>query len=348
MKKGLIWLVVVMVVATMTLIGIGCKTTAVETTAAETTAAETTAAETTAAETTAAGESELAGKKRIVYVTPCFNFSPDWNVAHKWFMDKCQENGYIGTVVGPNEINTEIMIEDMEIAIADKVDAIANCPLVPDQFKATYEKAKAAKIPVVDVAIDSGFDAAISFVGTNYDEVGKMAADKIYEKVGKGANILVVYTGPESANQENELNAFIKYADEKYPGAFKIVDKVFDKSQIELAAELGKASLTAHPEINVVWCIEGAAPQGISTAVQELNLVGKVNILGIDMQPKTVEDMAAGIIWASFEQNFPGWGGTPVDLLTDYWAGKEVPRVVDSGVTFWSNDKLDEYYATHK
>lgn len=341
MKKSLIWLIIAVFTVSMVFVSIGCKAVA----PAEVTAAEEEVVET---KEEAAEEPEVAeGPKRILYVTPCFNFSPDWNVAHKWFVDKCREYGYIGTVVGPNEISAEIMIEHMEIGIADKVDAIANCPLVPEQFESVYDAAEEAGIPIIDVAIDSGHGWPISFIGTDYDEIGKMAADKIYEKVGEGAKIIVVYTGPESANQENEINAFLEYAEETYPGAFEIVDRVFDKSQVELAAELGKASLTAYPEANVVWCVEGAAPQGVSTAVQELGLVGKVHILGIDMQPKTVEDMEAGIIWASFEQNFPGWGGTPVDLFSDFWAGKEVPRIVDSGATFWSNDNLDEFYATH-
>ena len=340
MKKSLIWLMVVVVVASMTLVGIGCKATTAEATTAETTTAETTAAETTAAETT------VEAAKKIVFVTPCFNFSPDWNVTHKTFMDESRKKGVIGTVVGPNEINAEIMLQNIELAISEKVNGIATYVLDVAQFSPIYDKAKSAGIPIIEVCSNSGHDAVINAMYTDPVGLGKLAAKMISEKAGsEKANVLILYTGPEASEQETAVKAFTDAA-KTYPN-INIADKQFDKSQIELATNLTVGSLTANPDINYIWCMEGSAPQGASVALQQLDKVGKVNILGKDMQPKTVEDMDKGIIWTSFEQKFSAWGTLVVDNFVDYWDGKEVPRTVDTGVAVWTKDNLKEYYATH-
>ena len=324
---------------------IGCKTTTVETTAAETTAAETTVAETTAAETTATETTAAAtGKKQLVYITPCINISPDWNVANATFLDKCKEYGYIGQVVGTNDATPELMIEYFEIAISNGVDGICNCPLVPEQFKAVYGEALAAKIPVVDVAIDSGFEAVISAVTTNAEQHGTLAAEKIIEKSGGKAKLLIEST-PESENQEIAITAFMKAIE---GSDITVIDRFFSGTGFEEINNSTLAALQAYPECDFIWCVDGYGPYGASFALQELGLIGKVTVLAVDMQPQCVEDMEAGIIWASFEQNFHGWGGTPVDLLKDYWDGKDVPRFVDAGLTFWEKATLADFYATHK
>ena len=282
-------------------------------------------------------------KKQIVYITPCINISPDWNVANATFLDKCNEYGFVGQVVGTNDATPELMIEYMEIAVSNKVDAIVNCPLVPDQFFPIYDKALEAGIPVVDVAIDSGHEAVIAAVTTDADAHGRMAAEKMIEKSGGKANVLIEST-PESENQEIAIRAFL----EEIEGTdIVVIDRLFSGTGFEEINNNTLAALQAYPEADWIWTVDGYGPYGASFALQELGLVGKVTVLGVDMQPQCVEDMEAGIIWASFEQNFFGWGGTPVDLLADYWEGKDIPRYVDAGLVFWTKDTLDDFYATH-
>ena len=337
MKKVFIPILVVIFLLSMMSMGIGCKApeTIVETVIETVTETVTETVEVT------------IEPKYITYVSPAIGISPEWNKAHDAFLEKCREFGYIGNVAGSDKVDANEMLTVIEAAIGEGVDAFITAPLTPDVFKPAYEAANDAGILVIDVAIDSesSLPNVLSYVGTNYENLARMAAEKVIEKTEGKANIIVVYTGPDVVSQEAEIDAFIE-ATKDYPD-IKIIERVFDKSQVELATELTIAALTAYPETDLIWCVEGAAPTGVSTAVKELDLVGKVDILGIDMQFEVVKNIDEGIIWASIEQNFPAWGTIPVEILHDYWEGNEVDRSVDSGAIWWDKDNLEEFFATH-
>jgi ribose transport system substrate-binding protein len=280
----------------------------------------------------------------IVYVTPLLSMSPDWSRSHDAFMQAAEDYGFEGRVVGPNEINVEEMVADIETAIAEGADGIITCPLVPEAFEDVLQKAKDAGIPVVNVMADCCTDNRLTFIGTDPVALGQAYAEKIVEHSGGEAKVGIIMTDATTPNQKIELDNFTAAIDGT---GVEIVDVQYDHSQVTEAQTLSQAMLTAHPEINYVVCLEGACPNGVGLTVEEMGLAGKVNVLAIDLQPGTIDYIKSGVIWASFTQsyyNIDGGGVMAADVLVNYWRDGTLPEsFIDSGYNFWTVENVDEY-----
>lgn len=300
-----------------------------------------------AAAPTAAAQAPAAsgGTKTIVYVTPLISMSPDWNRSHQAFMDASKEFGFNGKVVGPNAINVDEMVADIETAIASKADGIITCPLVPASFEPVEAKAKAAGIPVVNVMADCCKDSRVAFIGTDSVALGKGYAEKLTAQMKGKASIGVIMTDDTTPNQKSELDEFKKGI--AASPDMKITDIEYDHSDKAQALNESAAMLTAHPDINAIVCIEGACPGAVATTLTEKNLAGKVTVLAIDLQPDTITAIKNGVIWAAFTQsyyNLKGGGRTAAQVIVDYWSGKKpATDVIDSGSGFWTKDNVDQY-----
>ena len=313
----------------------GCKTTTV----AETTAAAaTTAAATTAAATTAAAETTAAKAKVIVYVTPCISAFYGWNMAHEAFLKSCKEMGYIGSVVGDNNVDPVTMVDFFQQGVSAGADAMVVYPVEPAAFEGPYKEAAAKKIPIIETAIDSNAPEVMCWVGTDNATAGVLSADKAAEGTGGKANILIAFTGPGNKNQEDRIASF-KEELKKFPD-MKVVVEVFTKSNADTALQVIGDGLSANPSVDFIWCMEGFSPTAAATVVQEKNLVGKVKILAVDKSQETIDFIKSGVIWATIDQGFAMWGTVPVEQLTNFWAGKPVERRVDSGAVFYDINNI--------
>ncbi|MCL4417851.1 MAG: substrate-binding domain-containing protein [Actinobacteria bacterium] len=334
--------IIIVIIAAVAMIAVfslsGCKTAATTetTTAAETTVTETTAA---AVETTAAETTSGARAKVIVYVTPCISAFYGWNIAHQAFLESVKKYGYIGSVVGDNNVDPVTMVEYFQQGVSAGADAMVVYPVEPAAFEGPYKEAAAKKIPIIEVAIDSNASEVISWVGTDSNNAGKTAAQKAAEGTGGKANILIVWTGPGNKNQEAWIAGFKEEL--KNNPEMKIITEVFDKSSTDVGVEQIGNALSANPEIDFIWCVEGFAPTAAATVVKEKGLVGKVKILAIDKSQETIDNIKNGIIWATLDQGFPMWGTVPVEQLINYWEGKPVERRVDSGLVFYDINNIE-------
>jgi len=341
MKKLLLWVLVLVI--SMLMVGtfsfVGCKK---EPAPAEEVTEETEQIEEEAVEEVK--EEVEEEPKEIVFATCLLEVYPGWNQAHAAFLEACDKYGYIGTVAGPNEINIEKQIEVMETAIGNNVDAMISVPLTPESFIPVYEEAKEAGILIAESAVtsDSDLENVITWCGTDMDGLGRTAAQKIAEKGEGSANVLVVYTGPEAANQEAEIDAFLAETGENYPDVV-ITERIFDKSDLGIAVEGIKNAITAYPEIDFIWCVEGFAPTAVVVALDEMSKTEEINTLAIDMAIETYDSIKEGKLWATLNQNFDGWGGGPVEQLHNYWTEQPVERYVDTGSIFYDIDNIDTY-----
>jgi len=233
----------------------------------------------------------------------------------------------------------------METGIASGVDAIVSVPIVPETFLPVYEKALEAGILIAESAVGSSgmTENVVNESWTDNVKHGMLSADKINEVSGGKANVLVVYTGPDTLNQETALNSFKAHTEENYPD-IKIIDVVIDKSDVDIAIQGIINSLTAYPEIDWIWGIEGWVGTAAGVALTELGREPlEVKTIAMDMTVDTVDYIKQGIVYGGFDQNFNGWGASPVEQLHNYWTGKPVEKVVDTGLIWFDADNIDTY-----
>jgi ribose transport system substrate-binding protein len=298
-------------------------------------------APTSGAPTTAATQAVTpAPAYDITFVTPFTAYSPDWLKANVCFTKTAISLGAEPTVVGPNQFDPPAMVAFLEQAIAQKTEGIAIWAGDPPVFRAGLEEAKAAGIPVVltqSEADDKSLRVAV--VTTDLIAMGTDAGKKVIEKTGGTGNVGIITTGPGHADQVDQIDAF-KAA--LVGSNVKVVDVQNDNSDAGKAAEVTAAMLRAHPEIDVIYTTEGAAPPAVGTVLKEMDLVGKVLVVAIDLFPQTRALIEEGVIWATYTQGHEKFGCQAAQILVDTLNGKPAPSpdVVDVGSNFITKDNL--------
>jgi len=265
----------------------------------------------------------------IWYVNP-LPTTPDWGRSARIFKAAAPLLCYKATVTGPSKIDIPAMVSQIEDAIAAKADVIVTCSLDPNAFASVMAKARGAGIKLVNIACSAPKSQDL-FLGTAFVPYGIASADTVAKLVGGSGKIGVVMTDATTPNQVAELNAF-KSRLAKYPG-LSIADVEYDNSDAGVAAQKISAMLTAHPDISVIWTLEGAAPGSIPSALKDAGKSpGDVKVLAIDLQKPTCLAIKDGWISATNDQVFFDASAYAAKLGIQLKQGRKVPKSIDTGI----------------
>jgi ABC-type sugar transport system substrate-binding protein len=232
--------------------------------------------------------------------------------------------------VGPSTLDIPAMVTDIQDALTSKPDILMTCACGAGAFDAVEKKAKDQGIVVVNIAADSAPASRNLFFGTNYTKLGHNAANLLITKMNGKAHIMIVQTNGTTQNQVEEIAAFQNVI-RSHPG-MKIVTQIFDNSDASVAAPKMSAALAAHPDINVIWTVEGAAPGAVASVLKQAGKKpGDVSVLAIDLQVPTKQAIRQGWIWATLYQQF--FDATPlaVACAIKIKEGQHVTAVWDTG-----------------
>lgn len=248
---------------------------------------------------TSSAGSGATDKLNFWYVNPLPN-TPDWGRSGKLFKDAASAGGYQATLVGPNKIDIPAMVNQIEQAISSGAKGIITCPLDSAAFKSVIGSARAKKIVVASIGC---VDPNANFsVGTGNTEYGKVAADLIAAQTGGSAHVGILGTDQTTPNQVEQVKGFRDQVKAKYPNMKELVWES-DKSDAAVAAQKIPAMLSAYPDMNYIWIIEGAAPGAVPTALKEAGKKpGDVGVLAIDAQPSTIKAIQDGWIKSTLNQ----------------------------------------------
>ena len=244
----------------------------------------------------------------IWYVNPLPN-TPDWGRSGRIFQEGAEANGYKATMVGPNKIDIPAMISQIEQAITDGADGIITCPLDPAAFKGVIDDAKSKGIIVASIGC---VDPNANFsVGTGNEQYGRVSADLINEQTGGTAQVGILGTDQTTPNQVAQVEGFRAQVKEKYPNIKEVVWES-DNSDAGIAAQKLGAMVSAYPEMNYLWIIEGAAPGAVPAALGEGGKKpGDIKVLAVDAQDSTLKAIEDGWITTTLNQC---WFDTSVNI----------------------------------
>jgi ABC-type sugar transport system substrate-binding protein len=257
----------------------------------------------------ASGSGSLAQDAlNIWYVNPLPN-TPDWGRSGRIFQEGADANGYKATMVGPNKIDIPAMISEIEQAITDGADGIITCPLDPAAFKGVIDDAKSKGIVVASIGC---VDPNATFsVGTGNEQYGRLSADLINEQTGGNAHVGILGTDQTTPNQVAQVKGFRDQVKEKYPSIKEVVWES-DNSDAGIAAQKFGAMISAYPEMNYLWIIEGAAPGAVPAALSEAGKnPGDIKVLAVDAQDSTIKAIEDGWITTTLNQC---WFDTSVNI----------------------------------
>jgi len=256
----------------------------------------------------AAESRAYAAEANIWYVNPLPS-TPDWGRSGKLFQDGAKAGGYKATLTGPNKIDIPAMVSQIEQAIADGADGIITCPLDPAAFKGVIDEAKGKGIVVASIGC---VDPNATFsVGTGNDQYGRVSADLMAEQTGGNGQVGILGTDQTTPNQVAQVKGFRDQVKAKYPN-LKELTWQGDNSDAGVAAQKLGAMVSAYPQMNYLWIIEGAAPGAVPAALGEAGKKpGDIKVLAVDAQASTLKAIQDGWITATLNQC---WFDTSVNI----------------------------------
>jgi ribose transport system substrate-binding protein len=264
-----------------------------------------------------------------------------WQTVHAGAVKAGRESGYRIEWNAPAlEIDASRQIEIVESMVTRKLAGIALAPVDRKALVAVVERARRENIPVAifDSAIDS--ESYISYIATNNEEGGRIAARRLGEIAGgKGKAAVIGFMPGSGATMERE-DGFTDELKKKFP-AMQMVAMVFGMADRAKSMALTENILSAHPDLVGLFADNESSSSG---AVQALKGRGarQVKLVAFDASEQLVADCEAGWIDSLVVQDPFRMGYESTRAIARRLKGEETPRQVDSGVRLLLRENLRE------
>ena len=225
----------------------------------------------------------------------------------------------------------ENQIRAIRSFITQRVDAIILAPIVETGWEPVLREAKRAGIPVVleSRTVKVSDDALFAtFIGSNFLEEGRMAADWLIRKTGGKGNIIEIQGETGSAPATERSRAFAQGI-AAHPG-LRIIDAQSGDFRRSGGKEVMEAMLKIHPQaFDIVYAHNDDMGLGAIQAIEAAGLrPGQdVIVVTVDAIREGIQAVVDGRINCVVECN-PMFGPKVFDTLEKILAGETVPKVL--------------------
>ena len=282
------------------------------------------------AETPAAdGGTSTGGKKSLKVGFAQTGAESAWRTANTESMKAEATKRGVDFKFADGQGKQENQIRALRSFIAQGVDAIVIAPIVETGWDPVLREAKAAKIPVLitDRTVQTSDESLYAaFLGSDFAEEGRMAADWLAKKTGGKARILELQGTPGSAPANERRRAFGE-AISKYPD-MKIIDSQSGDFRRSGGKEVMEAFLKKHGKaFDVVYSHNDDMALGAVQAIEEAGMKpGKdVILVSIDGLKEAIQAIVDGKLNCTVECN-PLFGPPAFDLVEKILAGEAVAK----------------------
>ena len=271
-------------------------------------------------------------EKKVVGVVPKGANHIFWQTVHAGALKAAQEYGFEVEWNAPTlEIDSSRQIEIVDSMVNKHLAGIVLAPVDKKALVAVVERAAAAGIPVsiFDSALDS--NKQVSFVATNNEEGGRMAARRLAEVIGGKGKVAVIGFMPGSASTMEREHGFQDEMRQKFP-AVDVVAMQFGMADRAKSMAATENILTAHPDLAGLFADNESSLAG---TVQALKGRGAKNVklVGFDASDQLIGDLKAGFIDSLVVQNPFRMGYEATKAIGQKLRGETPPANVDSGAT---------------
>lgn len=222
----------------------------------------------------------------------------------------------------PANYSPETQIPIVDAVLAQQPDGLVLIPTDPVALQASVAKAVAAGVVVanVDTRVDDLSDVLTFITGDNEDG-GAKAADAIAGAIGyadgETYEVVVGLTSATATTNVARLAGFEAQIAAEYPG-IEIMDVAYSESNPETAATNVNNWLTAYPELDGIFAIDGTNASGAAAALESKGLVGEVALVGYDAYPDNVAKIKSGIFTALIAQDPAAEARLAIQTLVEY------------------------------
>lgn len=250
-------------------------------------------------------------EKRIAFLS--FQNNPFWTPvtegAHAANAYLEQFNGKVDFIDLGNELAPEAVVAGIEAALVQQYDGIVVVPIF-DGTARIIDEAVDEGVPVISIVAEGAQPSKrMTFIGQDGHAAGQQIGAFLAEKM-EGNGKLGVITGYFGATQHQaRMDGALDYLKEHAPD-IEIVGPFENRDKADAAYGLVQDMTTAHPDLKMVYVTAGG-PYGAAKAVRDLDLVGKIGVVGFDHTPENIAYLKTGemvglLDQAPFQQAFDG------------------------------------------
>jgi ribose transport system substrate-binding protein len=264
-----------------------------------------------------------------------------WQAVKAGAEQAAEDCGVEITFEGPE---TESMVDKqmdmLQVALDKEPDAIVFAALDSVAAIPLLEKAQEAGIPVI--AFDSGVDSDIPLTTAATDIVAAaaLAADMMAELIGGEGQVAVIAHDQTSRTGIDRVDGFTARMEEEYPD-IEVVDVQYGGGDQLKSTDLAKAIILAHPDLKGFFGANEGSIIGVLNAVTELQMEGKIVVIGYDSGVQQIEAIKAGVEAGAITQDPIGIGYKSVEAAVMAILGEELPEEIDTGFHWFDATTID-------
>jgi len=241
--------------------------------------------------------------------------------AEKYGYDVITASGDFDPAKQRNQINDFII---------QGVDAIILTPVDSKSSGVAVRKCNEMGIPVftADMGTSDSLAQVVSHVATDNYSGGRQAAKAMIEALkGKGRKVLIL----DSPGAESCINRIRGFRDvleefnrENSMNSLTIVSQLPCNGQRDLGFKASSDAIQTYPELAGIFAINDPCALGAVGALEKINKLEQVAVIGFDGQPEGKEAIADGKIYADPIQFPRKIGRKTVQTIMAYLDGEEV------------------------
>lgn len=287
-----------------------------------------------------------AGKLRIA-VVPKGTTHEFWKSVHAGAVKAARELDVELVWKGPlKEDDLKAQIDVVNTFVAQGVSGIVLAPLNDVALKSPVKAAKNANIPVVIFDSDLQGEDHVSFVATDNQAAGKLAADRMAKILPDGKGHVVVLRYQEaSASTMNREKGFLDGVKAR-PEIRVISDNQYGGATTESAMAKSESLLLAQKagdgNVQGIFTPNESTTFGMLQALKKTGVAKKVKFIGFDSSDKLVAALEEGDIDALVVQNPFNMGYLAVKTMTEHLRGKPVEKRIDTGARVVDKESLKD------
>lgn len=276
-----------------------------------------------------------------------------WQAALKGMAKACDELKVKYELTGPETYDTKAEHDEFQRAVGQKPSGIlissADASLMGPDINSALERG----IPVITVDSDAPASKRMVFVGTDNYNAGVLGG-QLAAKLLNGKGNVVVFTMPNQNNLNDRLHGY-QSAFEAHPG-IKITDIVDIKGDPTVAFDTATKMINAKAKVDAFVCLEAVACPEVGEVVSRSNMGGKISIVAMDTDQRTLTLIQKGVISATIAQKPFTMAYFGVKLLDDIHhhppatLGSQaenpyspLPTFVDTGTTIVDKNNLASF-----
>ena len=239
---------------------------------------------------------------------------PYWQNALAGLNHAATEMKVKAEMVGPDTYDPKAEHDEFQRAVSQKPTGIMISAADAALLSPDINSALAQGVPVLTMDSDAPESKRLFFIATNNYNVGTMGGHLV-SKLLNGKGNVVIFTMPTQPNLKDRLHGYQDALSEH--NGIKISQIVDMKGDPTVAFDAAKQMVDSKAKVDAFVCLEAIACPEVGEVVNRAQMGGKVVIVAMDTDQRTIDWISKGIISATIAQKPYTMGYYGAKLLDD-------------------------------